>query len=397
MSFSKTTGTPCSKPTFSVSMHAHQVMCIEIMEIKMTTKQFGNLRKLASGRVQARYRLPNGEQISAGTFDTAQLAQNRLDEIEVDLRRGSHWDGRKGKTKFRDFMSDYMDHRSQTISAGELANNRSYLKVHLLPTFGNLRMEQIDEECVDKWFAAQRPSETRRNVFAFLRRAMKYAVKWGFVRISPCNVLHSATGVSNPRPTWTIEDFQHVLEFVPQTVRLNGGAATRVYYREALEILFAGHLRLGELIGLNASDYDRKKRLLKVERQVTGLGLTTNTKTGNHKVVRLLAPGSAAIERLPASIGSAPLLPGARSNRMPRLSLQRTWVRAVDAAGMENFHLHDIRHIGLSLVAESGAAMREVMARGGHASLQSAMRYQHTTAEQDRRVVDDVDRLNGWA
>lgn len=99
--------------------------------------KFGTVDELPSGRFRARYRIPSGEQVSAGTFPTEPLAWQRLDEIEVDLRRGDHWDDRKSKTKFRDFMVVYMEHRAKKVTPTELANNRSYLKVHLLPVFGN--------------------------------------------------------------------------------------------------------------------------------------------------------------------------------------------------------------------------------------------------------------------
>jgi integrase len=362
----------------------------------MGNQKFGNVRQLKSGRFQARYRLPSGEQASAGTFDLEPLAQERLDEIEVDLRRGIHWDARKGKTKFRDFMVEYMGHRKLTVSTGEFANNRSYLKVHLLPFFGNLRMEEVDEEVVDKWFATQPRTETRRNVYAFLRRALKYAVKWKYVRVSPCNVLESKKSGSVPRPTWMTSDFERVLQCVPETIQLNRAALpTKVYYREALQVMFAAHLRLGELIGLNADDYDRKTLLLRVERQVTARGETTDTKTGSRKTIRPLSMGVSALDRIPRSIGTAPLIPGAKSKRLPRLSLQRAWKQAVREAGFENFHIHDIRHIGLSLVAASGAPMKDVMTRGGHASVQSAARYQHSDVDRDRKVAEEVDRLMG--
>lgn len=362
----------------------------------MAIKKFGNIRVLKSGRVQARYYLPTGEQVPAGTFDTKHEAQNRLDEIEVDLRRGAHWDGRKGKTKFRDFIHEYMDHRQKVVSPGELANNRSYLSVYLLPAFGHLPMEQLDEETIDRWFAAQPPTETRRNVYAFLRRSMRFAVKWKYLRTSPCNVLDPGKGMNIPRPTWTREDFEGVLQYVPEYVRVNNGASpTRVYYREALEIMFSAHLRLGELIALNANDYVRKTKLITVERQVTGLGLTTDTKTGQHKTIHLLAPGVSAIDRLPTRIGTMALVPGARVERMPRVSLQRAWSRAVKEAGLSNFHIHDIRHIGLSMVAATGVPMKDVMTRGGHASLQSAMRYQHTDMDRDRAAAEATDRLFG--
>lgn len=367
-------------------------------EADMAAKKFGNIRILNSGKAQARYYLPNKVQVTAGTFDSEEQARDRLDEIEVDLRRGDHWDGRKGKTKFRDFMVEYMEHREKLVTPGELVNNRSYLRVHLLPAFGHLPMEHLDEETIDRWFAAQPPAETRRNVYTFLRRSMRFAVKWKYLRTSPCNVLDPGKGMNTPRPTWTIEDFAAVLRHVPQYVRVNNAESpTRVYYREALEIMFSAHLRLGELIALNANDYVRKTNLITVERQVTGLGLTTDTKTGQHKTIHLLSTGVAALDRLPARIGAAALIPGARSERMPRISLQRAWARAVEEAGLSNFHIHDIRHIGLSLIAETGVPMKDVMTRGGHISPQSAMRYQHTGADRDRAAVEAADRLLGSA
>lgn len=362
----------------------------------MARSKNGSVRRLKSGRFQARYMLPTGKQASAGTFETRSQARQRLDEIQVDIRRGEHWDGRKGKTRFRDFMVEYMAHRELTATQGELANNRSYLKVHLLPAFGNLRMEELDEEAVDKWFAAQRPTETRRNVYAFLRRAMKYAVKWKYVRRSPCQVLDLNKSVGEPRPSWSKDDFLRVLEHVPTEVIVNNASgATRVYYREALEVMFAAHLRLGEVVALNANDFNRKTGELRIERQVTNLGHTTETKTGARAELYLFEIGVAAINRLPLGIGAVPMFPGVVSPRMPRSSLQKAWRSAARKAGLENFHVHDIRHIGLTLVAASGAPIKDVMARGRHRSLQSAIRYQHTDADRDRKVADDVNRLMG--
>lgn len=247
----------------------------------MTKKRkFGSTDTLPSGKVRARYRLPSGEQVTAGSFASQKLADEALDAIEVDVRRGEHWDARKGKTKFQAFMDEYMELRQRSVSAGELRNNRSYLRVHLLPTFGHLRMEEIDEEAVDRWYSSLPPSETRRNVYGFLRRAMRYAVKWRYVRSSPCNVLELANP-NKPRPTFTVDDFRKVIERVPVEIRLNNsGTPTRVYYREAFELLFATHARLGEIVALNASDVDRKTGTLTINKQVTALGFTTNTKTG---------------------------------------------------------------------------------------------------------------------
>lgn len=356
-------------------------------------RKFGTTDVLPSGKVRARYRTPSGEQVTAGTFASQKLADEVLDAIEVDIRRGEHWDGRKGKTKFSDFMSEYMELRSRSATPGELSNNRSYLRVHLLPAFGHLRMEQIDEELVDRWHSSMPPTETRRNVYAFLRRSMRFAVKWHYVRSSPCNVLDLANP-NKPRPTFTVDDFRKVIERVPVEVRVNNAKApTRVYYREAFELLFATHARLGEIVALNASDVDRKTATITIDKQVTALGHTTDTKTGQHGTVSALSIGRHALDRLPKGIGAAPLLPGAKAARMPRLALQRAWRAAAIAAGLEDFHLHDIRHVSLTLVASTGATEHDVAKRARHGNPISTRRYMHADPGRDRTVAEAADRL----
>ena len=83
----------------------------------MGSKKFGTLRTLPSGRIQARCRLKSGEQVSAGVYGSEEAAQDALDAFEVDLRRGDHWDGRKGKTRFLDFMTSYMEFRPRPVQA----------------------------------------------------------------------------------------------------------------------------------------------------------------------------------------------------------------------------------------------------------------------------------------
>ena len=56
----------------------------------MSRRDFGSIRKLASGRFQARYRLPSGRMIAApNTFASKGDAGRYLASIETDLARGA--------------------------------------------------------------------------------------------------------------------------------------------------------------------------------------------------------------------------------------------------------------------------------------------------------------------
>jgi len=60
--------------------------------------------------------------------------------------------------------------------------------------------------------------------------------------------------------------------------------------------------------------------------------------------------------------------------------------------GMENVHLHDLRHTGNQLTANAGGNPKELMARMGHDSERAALIYLHSTAERQRAPADAVAR-----
>jgi integrase len=56
-------------------------------------------------------------------------------------------------------------------------------------------------------------------------------------------------------------------------------------------------------------------------------------------------------------------------------------------------HLHDLRHAGSTWSAQSGATLKEVMARIGHSSTRAAMIYQHATKNRDQAIAAALDAL----
>ena len=69
------------------------------------------------------------------------------------------------------------------------------------------------------------------------------------------------------------------------------------------------------------------------------------------------------------------------------------WVHVVEALGMPGLHFHDLRHIGNQFAANSGAGLRDLMARMGHDSARAAMIYQHEARGADpghqRDAIDE--------
>jgi integrase len=67
------------------------------------------------------------------------------------------------------------------------------------------------------------------------------------------------------------------------------------------------------------------------------------------------------------------------------------WPYAVKSIGAEGLHVHDLRHTGNQFAANSGAALKDLMARMGHDSERAALIYQHEARGADRRITDAID------
>jgi integrase len=84
---------------------------------------------------------------------------------------------------------------------------------------------------------------------------------------------------------------------------------------------------------------------------------------------------------------------GPRGGRLLRSNYSRYWNEAVEKAGLRHLglHFHDLRHTANSFVA-SGASLRELMTRIGHASPRAALIYQHANREREREITEALSR-----
>lgn len=282
------------------------------------------------------------------------------------------------KIRFDVFAREYLAAREPLVALGTYKNWLSLLKGPLKP-FERLTLDQLTQKSVDIWWGRQgQHPVNRRNAYFMLRKMMRMAVRWGYIPAWTVVIDNAGKDVSTKRPDWTVADFDAVLAHVNE------------FYRAPVEVLFAGHLRLGELIALNGSDL--RDGYVTVTKQRTAQGLTTGTKTDQIKTIKLLDRGVQAMASRPRVIGSAPLFAGERAPRITRQAVQKAWGRACKTAERENFHLHDLRHISLSLVAEV-APLKVVQQRAGHASVTSTQRYMHADKRQHAEAVEKVDEL----
>jgi integrase len=122
-------------------------------------------------------------------------------------------------------------------------------------------------------------------------------------------------------------------------------------------------MRQGELMDLDWTDVDL----------TTGQAIVQRSKNGDRRAAAIQGPALEALKewrlRGVASIGRKRIFMGA----FPR----NAWARALKAAGVTDFHFHDLRHTAASYMAMSGSSVVELQAFLGHRSLEMVVRYGH--------------------
>ena len=158
-------------------------------------------------------------------------------------------------------------------------------------------------------------------------------------------------------------------------------------------------LREGEIIGLRRKDFTLTgSPVVRVERQVqyiAGRGAVVvppKSETGR----RTISIPASLVPVIQAHLDerAAPSAGGLVFHREGDLSmpvhpntLRGAWNRARASAGIPWFKFHDLRHTGLTVYAQQGATLAELLYRGGHSDVEVALRYQHATAERDQALT----------
>jgi site-specific recombinase XerD len=158
---------------------------------------------------------------------------------------------------------------------------------------------------------------------------------------------------------------------------------------EALvRLMTEGLLRASEALGLTVADVDVRRGLALVRRGKGGKGrmVPFGPETGR-ALDRYLR-----IRRRHPLAHTAPLwLPGAGRPRFGYQGLARSIGERAQAAGIERFHLHRLRHTGASRWLRAGGTPTALRAVGGWANLDMVQRY--TEDDAAAQAIEEARRL----
>ncbi|MEU7942249.1 tyrosine-type recombinase/integrase [Microbispora bryophytorum] len=415
-------------------------------------RRFGNIRKLPSGRYQIRYPGPDGQMRSGSeTYERKGDAERALSLVEAQIIKGEWTDPDRGKVKLRDYAENWISQRPG-LRPRTVDLYRWLLNKHITPHLGGVQLGKLSTAMIRQWRADLLGNGVSVSVAAKAYRLLRAVLMTAaeedhIIPRNPCRIRGAGDEHAQERPVLTVAQVFDLADRVgrrpvgnvrklkngayrlrfqrhgemrthPEVFRTRADAERALWtmgmdgradctqdrrFRALVLLATFASLRWGEVSALRRSDLDLdagtvRVRAAFVERSTGELVLgPPKSKAGRRTVGIPQAIVPALREHLATYVQDEPgalLFPGAKGGPLRRsgFNTRTRWVDVVKEMGLPGLHFHDLRHTGNMLAAESGAGLKDLMARMGHDNVRAAMIYQHAVRGADRTITDAIDR-----
>ncbi|KXP06745.1 tyrosine-type recombinase/integrase [Tsukamurella pseudospumae] len=380
---------------------------------------FGNIKRMRSGRYQARY-THRSIDYSLGTFGTKKQAESALSRTQRDIDEGTWVDPAEQarldteaarveeaeETTLRQYADLWV--KTRMVKGKPLADLTRWgyaqiLRDHIYPTFGDTALSQITRADVNTWHSKLLPKHPtqRSRTYDLLRAIMNSAVDDELLDVNPVRIRGASTTSRESKTVpATVDQVADITAAIPEQWQLTITLATWCT------------LRVGELLALQRRDVrvdpssPTNPPRMPVTRLVVDRRVYQDREKGGRKVDDGAKAGSEGTVSIPPHVvpavflhltqhvGPEPtdwLFTSSRDSReaLPKGTLYDPWYyRAREAVGRADLRFHDLRHTGNLYAAESGATLAELMERMRHRTVRAALRYMHTAGGSADRLAE---------
>ncbi len=208
--------------------------------------------------------------------------------------------------------------------------------------------------------------ETLSAMFKYARRELRWCTH------NPC------ADVRRPRPA---EGRVRFLLDHERAALLEATAASPEKRLHPLVVLaLSTGARAGELLNLKWRDVDLERGVAVLHKTKNGERRALSIKGGARTLLKAMHSDD---QDLDEHVFGNPV--------NPIFDYRQSWLAAKEAAGVQDFRFHDLRHSAASYLAMDGASTSEIAAVLGHKTLAMVKRYAHLS---DSHVATVVERMN---
>lgn len=322
-------------------------------------------------------------------FKSVKEAKLALSRLEIEVSEGAFEDKKQGT--FQEVYEMWLDGVYQnTVKESTLVKTQELFNNHILPKFGNVKVESIDidacQTAIDEWFNSIKKYKMLKN---YTKRVLDYAINKKYITYNPMNNVIVPVRKSNvtiedkSSNFFSREELDEFLNHVKQDL------SPRWY--TFFQLLAYSGMRKGEVLALDWQSVDFENNQIHITKTLT-LGLNNtliiqSPKTASSIRTIDMDEGTMtnlkrwkvqqAQELLRIGIGTnnpeQPLFTTYQNNYLPPAMTTNRIRSIVKKHNLKYVTCHGLRHTHCSLLFEAGATIREVKDRLGHADISTTM------------------------
>ncbi|MFD1829777.1 tyrosine-type recombinase/integrase [Streptomyces desertarenae] len=274
----------------------------------------------------------------------------------------------------------------------------------VVPSLGHLPLPMVSNGAVDRsvygWIADGCSRSTVKNSLAVLVRVMEQARRDGLIQSNPARVkgwqseYHKAEDELDDPRSLALPDWAALTALADTLVARSHGRFAG--WGEVVVFAACTAARIGEVSGVRVRDIDPVNWIWTVRRQTTPSPGGLADKRTKGKVARrvpLIEEVRPLVAQRLLAMGPDPdarLFTGPRGGRITTAVLRDAtrWDEVVARLGYEHLRRHDLRHTGLTWMADAGVPLHVLRKIAGHGSLATTQRYLHP----DLRSITEAGR-----
>lgn len=312
------------------------------------------------------------KRIKAGK--TKREAQEELEAMKTDARRGIYNLPKRAKLLFRDYAADYMANYSEKKKRRPERDRVAF--VHILPFFGDNPISKIPkfliEQYVVKRAAEVNPATVNREI-SIIKHMLGRAEEMGLIKTNPARWVKPLHVPPTEHTTLSVEQINALLE------------AARDDFRPVIATALNVGLRKGDILKLTWKNIDLQNRTIHLIESKTQKERWIPVNAQLFEVLNALHDGT--------KTGDDYVFTN-RNTGKPFVSFYPLWYKSLAKAGLKRFHFHETRHNFGSHLVELGVSPVVVRDLLGHKSLRTTEIYLHSTASSQREAVARLDNIS---
>lgn len=321
--------------------------------------------------------------------------------IEADVWEPERIAKRKAKDHaltFAEYTAKWLKTREgEGLHANTIYSIRCTVK-RLTAVFGDMPIGKITSADIER-FAATLPKDhpyVGRELLSKLRQILDAAAtpdQDGIAAIAVIAKSPFAMQVRKPAPR------EETPAATPQQLRLIHDAMPRKFQLAITLAISCGGLRIGEVCALQRGDIDLDNRLIHIRRTrltrarvIAGPPKTARSRRTEPIPEAVIPEIKEHLAEYVATKPDAWIFPSPLDQDRPISTdaMREAYIKARRQAGREDLRFHDLRATALTMLAQQGATVRELMAAAGHSTATMAMHYQRLSEDRQRALADKV-------